>query len=69
MVSKALQDRAQTDFAGKLIQMAYNNNLAENYEECVRASKIVCDSEKEQRQERAKTIIETNIAALRKSRF
>ena len=69
MVSKALQDRVQTDFAGKLIQMAYNNNLAENYEECVRASKIVCASEKEQRQERAKTIIETNIAALRKSRF
>lgn len=69
MVSKALQDRVQTDFATKLIQMAYNNNLAENYEECVRASKIVCASEKEQRQERAKTIIETNIAALRKSRF
>lgn len=69
MVSKALQDRVQTDFAGKLIQMAYGNNLAENYEECRKAAKIVCANEKMERQERARTIIETNIAAFRKSKF
>lgn len=69
MVSKALQDRVQTDFAGKLIKMATDYNLAENYEECVKASKIVCDSEKMERQNRAEAIIQTNIAAFRKSRF
>lgn len=69
MVSKALQDRVQTDFAGKLIQMAYGNNLAENYEECRKAAKIVCANEKMERQERARTIIETNITAFRKSKF
>ena len=69
MVSCALQNRVQADFAGKLIQMADRFNISDPYQARVAASKIVCDSEKAQREERAKIIIETNIAALRKSRF
>ncbi len=69
MVSKALQERVQKDFARKLIEMANGRNMAEDYEACVECARSVCASEKMERQTRAQTIIETNIAMFRKSRF
>ena len=69
MVSKALQERIQQDFIGKCREMAANEHLPESYETYALVSKIVCDSEKLERAQRAQTIIETNLAAFRKSKF
>ena len=69
MVSTALQDRIQKDFIRKCIELANNEPNPDDYETFARVAKIVCDSEKVERQQRAEAIIETNIAAFRKSRF
>ncbi len=69
MVSKALQERVQADFAGKLIEMANGRNMAEDYEACVECARSVCASERMERETRAQIIIETNLSAFRKSRF
>lgn len=69
LVSKAVQDRIQKDFVGKCIEMAARESLPESYETYSKVAKIVCDTERLERQDRAKAIIQTNIAAFRKSRF
>ena len=69
MVSRALQNRVQKNFTDELIRVAANYNMAEDDQARIKASKIVCDSEKVQRQERAEIIIKTNIQSLRKSKF
>lgn len=69
MVSTALQDRIQKDFIRKCIELANDEPNPDDYETFARVAKIVCDSEKLERQQRAETIIQTNIAAFRKSRF
>lgn len=69
MVSKAVQDRIQKDFAGELIKLAYQYSLPESDQVRALVSKNLCDSEARQRQDRAQVIFETNIAALRKSKF
>lgn len=69
MVSKVLQDRVQADFVGKCIVLANSEHLPDTYETYAYVSKIVCSSDAYDRAQRAKTIIETNISALRKSKF
>ena len=69
MVSKAVQMDVQSDFSKKLIELATRDDIPETYEGRVTASKIVCASEERNRQERAEMLFQTNIAALRKSRF
>lgn len=69
MVSKAVQDRIQKDFAGELIKLAYQYSLPESDQVRAIVSKNLCRSEERQRQDRAQVIFETNIAALRKSKF
>ena len=69
MVSKAVQMDVQSDFSRKLIELATRDDIPETYEGRVTASKIVCASEERNRQERAEMLFQTNIAALRKSRF
>ena len=69
MVSRALQSRVQKNFTDELIRVAANYNMAEDDQARIKAAKIVCDSEKIQRQERAEIIIKTNIQSLRKSKF
>lgn len=69
MVSKALQERIQSDFIGKCRELAANEHFSESYETYAYVSKIVCDCDSNERAQRAQTIIETNIAAFRKSKF
>lgn len=69
MVSKALQCRVQEDFVQKCRELAALQPYPESCETYAYVSKVVCDSLAAQRQERAQTIIDTNIAAFRKSRF
>lgn len=69
LVSKAVQSRIQKDFVRKCIELASNESLPESYETYAKVAKIVCDTERLERQDRAKAIIQTNIAAFRKSRF
>lgn len=69
LVSKALQRRVQEDFVEKCRELAALQPFPESYETYSYVSKIVCDSLAAKRQERAQTIIDTNIAAFRKSRF
>lgn len=69
MVSKALQCRVQEDFIQKCRELAALQPYPDSCETYAYVSKVVCDSLKAQRQERAQTIIDTNIAAFRKSRF
>lgn len=69
MVSKALQDRVQKDFVRKCCDLAASQHLSNNYEAYAYVSRVVCDCEAYERAQRAQTILETNIAAFRKSKF
>ena len=69
LVSKAVQSRIQKDFVRKCIELAASESLPESYETYAKVAKIVCDTERLERQDRAKAIIQTNISAFRKSRF
>lgn len=69
MVSKALQRRVEDDFVSKCQELAALQPVPSSYETYAFVSKLVCDSLKAMRKERAQTIIETNLAAFRKSRF
>jgi hypothetical protein len=69
MVSSALQRRVQEDFIQKCRELAALQPDPTSYETFAYVSKIVCDSLALKREERAQTIIDTNISAFRKSRF
>lgn len=69
MVSKASQSKIQREFVEKCIEMANREHCPEDYESYRLVAKSVCDTEKMEREARRKTILETNIASLRKSKF
>ena len=69
MVSKTLQTRIREEFSRKLQDLATEYSYGGSYQEMHRISKMLCDSEMMNRQDRAKAILEVNFAAARKSRF
>lgn len=69
MVAQSMVSQVQSDYSRKLVQLANNLNVSEDYEGMVKVTSRLQAIEENSRLSRKQAYIETNIAALRKSIF
>lgn len=69
LVSKTMELDIRKDYSRKLCELASNFQNSDSPEAYFEASRMLSDSEKRRREEISQALYETNIAALRKSRF
>lgn len=69
MVAQSMVSQVQSDYSRKLVQLANNLKVSEDYEGMVKVTSRLQAIEESSRLSRKQAYIETNIAALRKSIF
>lgn len=69
VVSRTMEMDVRADFARQLCEMAANYVVTADSDGYFEASKMLCRSEENRRQEIEKALLETNLVSLRKSKF
>ena len=69
MVAQSMVSQVQSDYSRKLVQLANNLKVSEDYEGMLKVTSRLQAIEESSRLSRKQAYIETNIAALRKSIF